>query len=239
MKIISTLLLALALCFELYTQDLQIKTNQKMKTINIQKEIYISASADKVMPLLCPVREYDWIEGWKCQLIHCPNGKNEVGVEFYEKMSTPFLLNSMHGKTKWTTIVFDTTEYKVHFNWTNKYANALYKMELHPISNDSTKLVLDLAYTIKNKNGMKKYDDTFEYKLGFMIEGLGNMLKYYCEKDNMLITKNSERKKEFVSSLTPKEKITFLLGRLNLRLSTDRNRRKYETGKSISINKKV
>lgn len=237
MKITGTLLLILTLCAELFAQDLQIKTPQIVKTIIIQKEFNISAPVDKILPLICPVKEYDWIEGWKCQLLHCPNGKNEVGVNFYEKMSNPFLLKSICGRTKWRTILFDTINFKVHFIWTNKYANALYKMELTPITNDSTRLVLNLAYTIKNKNGMKKYDDKFEYRLGFMIEGLGNMLKYYCENDKMLSTKNSERKKEFVSNLTLKEKVTFLLARLNMKFPTDRNKKKYRNGKLISINK--
>ena len=30
----------------------------------------IDAEPDKVFPLLCPVREYDWIKGWECRMIH-------------------------------------------------------------------------------------------------------------------------------------------------------------------------
>lgn len=208
-----------------------------MKTLNIQKKFTISAPAGEILPLLCPVREYDWIKGWKCQLVHCPNGKNEKGVIIYEKMSTPFLLRSMRGKTKWITSVFDTTNKKVHFIWINKYAKALYKMELHPITDDSTRLILDLTYTIKNEKGMRKYDEEFEPELAFMIEGIAYMLKHYCENNEMLSTKNSERKKEFVNSLSFGRKFTFLCGRLNLKLSVDKSRKKYKRGQSISISK--
>jgi len=209
-----------------------------VKTINIQKEILISAPAEEILPLACPVREYDWIEGWKCQLVHCPHGKNEEGVIFYEKMSTPFLLGSIGGKTKWTTIVFDPEDHKVHFNWANKHATALYKMEFHPTNGNSTKLQLDLAYKIKNTKGQRKYDDRLEYKIGFMIEGLGIMLKYYCENKEILSTKNSERKKEFIETLSFSEKMIFLFGKLNLNFTCDKNRKRYKKGDAISIIKK-
>lgn len=35
----------------------------------------LDAEPAAVFPLLCPVREYDWIEGWSCELVHCPRGR--------------------------------------------------------------------------------------------------------------------------------------------------------------------
>lgn len=206
-----------------------------MRTIHIQKEIQISAPADEVLPLACPVREYDWIEGWKCQLVNCPLGKNEEGVIFYERMSTPFLMGSTRGKTKWSTIVFDPENHKIHFEWANTYANALYKMEFQPESRNHTKLILDLTYKPKNGKGRLTYDDSFENRIGFMIEGLGIMLKHYCENNEMLSTKSSERKKEFVNTLSLREKMIFLIGTIRLRLSCDKNKKRYKKGESISV----
>ena len=51
-----------------------------MKTINIERETTIEAPVNEVFPLVCPVREYDWIPGWKCNLLYCPNGRNEKDV---------------------------------------------------------------------------------------------------------------------------------------------------------------
>ena len=36
----------------------------------------------KVFPLLCPTREYDWIEGWRCDLIYSESGLAEDGCIF-------------------------------------------------------------------------------------------------------------------------------------------------------------
>jgi hypothetical protein len=37
---------------------------------------------EKVFPLLCPVREYAWIESWQCELIHSDTGVAELDCVF-------------------------------------------------------------------------------------------------------------------------------------------------------------
>jgi hypothetical protein len=45
----------------------------------------ISATPEKVFPLLCPVREADWLEGWNYNMIYSMSGLVEDGAVF----STP------------------------------------------------------------------------------------------------------------------------------------------------------
>jgi hypothetical protein len=40
------------------------------------------APAAVVFPLLCPVREYDWIEDWRCQVLHSESGVAEEDCLF-------------------------------------------------------------------------------------------------------------------------------------------------------------
>jgi len=42
----------------------------------------IGAPVEKVFPLLCPVREYEWIDGWSCRLVHSESGFAEKGAIF-------------------------------------------------------------------------------------------------------------------------------------------------------------
>jgi hypothetical protein len=42
----------------------------------------LSASPSDVFPLLCPVREYDWIEGWNCRMIYSDSGFAENNCIF-------------------------------------------------------------------------------------------------------------------------------------------------------------
>ena len=42
----------------------------------------LKGSRGEVFPLLCPTREYDWIEGWGCDLIYSESGFAEDGCVF-------------------------------------------------------------------------------------------------------------------------------------------------------------
>ncbi len=43
---------------------------------------HIAAPPATVFPLLCPVREYEWIEHWHCDLIHTDSGVAEADCIF-------------------------------------------------------------------------------------------------------------------------------------------------------------
>lgn len=40
------------------------------------------APSGKIFPLLCPVREYEWIEQWKCEMLHSDSGIAEKNCVF-------------------------------------------------------------------------------------------------------------------------------------------------------------
>ena len=42
----------------------------------------IEAPATAVFPLICPVREAEWLEGWACTLLHSKSGFAEEGCVF-------------------------------------------------------------------------------------------------------------------------------------------------------------
>ena len=42
----------------------------------------IEASPDVVFPLLCPVREAEWLDGWRYEMIHSASGLVEEGAVF-------------------------------------------------------------------------------------------------------------------------------------------------------------
>jgi hypothetical protein len=43
---------------------------------------HLNAPPHKVFPLLCPVREYEWIESWECRLIYSDSGFAEDNCIF-------------------------------------------------------------------------------------------------------------------------------------------------------------
>jgi len=42
----------------------------------------LDAPRERVFPLLCPVREYEWIEPWRCDLVYAASGIAEAGCVF-------------------------------------------------------------------------------------------------------------------------------------------------------------
>lgn len=48
-------------------------------------ETTLAAAPERVFPLLCPVREYEWIPLWHCELLHTASGVAELGCVFRTK----------------------------------------------------------------------------------------------------------------------------------------------------------
>lgn len=56
-------------------------TNQAKRVV-LQDVMDLAGTPGQVFPLLCPVREYDWIPGWKCVMIHSESGVAELDCMF-------------------------------------------------------------------------------------------------------------------------------------------------------------
>lgn len=43
---------------------------------------FLQASPERVFPLLCPIREYDWLPHWHCEMLFSQSGFAELGCVF-------------------------------------------------------------------------------------------------------------------------------------------------------------
>lgn len=50
--------------------------------LTISTEMRFAHPAEVIWPLLCPVREYDWIAHWQCEILRSESGVNELGCVF-------------------------------------------------------------------------------------------------------------------------------------------------------------
>ncbi len=57
-------------------------TDFQSKQIRVRFVQRFQASPGRVFPLLCPVREYEWIEPWRCELLHSASGIAEKNCVF-------------------------------------------------------------------------------------------------------------------------------------------------------------
>lgn len=68
----------------------------------------VAGSPDEVFPLLCPVREYDWIPDWRCELIYSRTGVVENNCIF---------ITHFPGEDPaiWVTTLFDPVARRVEY----------------------------------------------------------------------------------------------------------------------------
>jgi len=55
---------------------------------NLAYEMSVPASRERVFPLLCPAREYDWLPGWRCRLVYSATGRAEPGCVFQTDLAS-------------------------------------------------------------------------------------------------------------------------------------------------------
>jgi hypothetical protein len=70
------------------------------------------APPEKVFPLLCPVREAEWVPGWQYRLIYSESGVAEYGCVFM----TP---NEDGTETTWVVTDYDPASFRIAFAWVN------------------------------------------------------------------------------------------------------------------------
>jgi hypothetical protein len=68
------------------------------------------ARPEQVFPLLCPVREADWVPGWEYRLIYSESGLAEAGCVFV----TP---NQDGSETTWMVTEYDSAKSRIAFVW--------------------------------------------------------------------------------------------------------------------------
>ncbi len=61
-------------------------TDFKAKQITVRFVQQLQAPPGKVYPLLCPVREYEWIEPWRCDMLHSDSGIAEKNCVFRARL---------------------------------------------------------------------------------------------------------------------------------------------------------
>lgn len=99
----------------------------------------IHATPEKVFPLLCPVREAEWLDGWRYNMIYSESGLVEEGAVF----STPC---KDEEDTVWIVTKHDPKTYQVEFvRFTHRSRTCVLKIAV--TSKDGNCSYVDVSYT--------------------------------------------------------------------------------------------
>lgn len=98
------------------------------KRVVVEYEQYLDAKCEKVFPLLCPVREYEWIPQWRCDMIYSDSGAAELGCVFTTDYGADV------GRETWVVFCYRPAE-KTGFVRTGKHRTTRYEVFLQPQGN--------------------------------------------------------------------------------------------------------
>ncbi len=131
-----------------------------------------NAPPEKVFPLLCPVREAEWVPGWKYRLVHSKSGLAELGCVF----TTP---NEDGSETTWVTIEYEPPRL-IGFVWVwPKMVAARLRFDLE-LTGRKTRLRARYEYTGLSERGnaeVERYtDEWFAQKMRMFEAALNHYL---------------------------------------------------------------
>ena len=147
------------------------------ETITVTAEMNLAFPAEAVWPLLCPVREYDWIEVWDCELVHSVSGVNELGCVFRTAFPTE------GDRETWVTSRFEPCE-RLEFVRVNNARAIRFVIRLFP-EEGGTRLTWTQHVTPLNDAGreyLKDKPEAFRTQMAMC----GKMLAQYLETGQML-----------------------------------------------------
>jgi hypothetical protein len=146
----------------------------------------IHAPAGKVFKLLCPVAEYNWIEGWDCSLVFTGSGTNEEGCIFTEKIMGPVFAGSPVSST-WITNRYDEENRHIQFViFMHDKAVIRYDVTLADGDSGLTRVEMKFEITAVNDEIGRLSDEEIRARLMVIVDFLSRALKHYCENREML-----------------------------------------------------
>jgi len=192
-------------------------------------ETRVGAPVDLVFPLACPVEEYKWIPGWKCDLVHCPHERVEQGTVFDEYSSAPFLLGKAWAKSTWTAVLHEPDQHRVHYAIENAASQSLYKIELADDGSGGTQARLDFRYTANAPLGRKVIRNRGQAKINLMLQLLATMLRHYCETGELVPRNRLARLTATSNALNTADRIRLVINALAMARKRDPLRERYLT----------
>ncbi len=137
-------------------------------------------SPEKVFPLLCPIREYDWIEGWKCDLVFSQSGFAELDCIF----ATNFPGDE---KDVWVVDQYQPNQ-AIQFIRVAENRVIRYRISLTDNMNGQTTAVWEQTVTALTEAGNGFVESLSNLEFGLKIKSLELMINYYLETGEMLKT---------------------------------------------------
>jgi ribosome modulation factor len=135
----------------------------------------INASPDDVFPLLCPVREAEWLEGWRYTMLFSRSGLVEEGAVF----TTP---GDDEARTVWIVTRHDTADRVVEFTRFTPDSRVCV-LRVGVVADGEGRSLVDIVYTYTSISGAgdafldRFTEDSFRGAMKFWEDSMNHWLE--------------------------------------------------------------
>ena len=163
-------------------------TNFQAKRLTRTYTLDVTGKPEEIFPLLCPVREYEWIDGWTCDLIYSASGLAEEDCIFTTAEFPPI------GYTVWVTTASDSEDKRREFVRVTPGLMAVHvRLKVEGNGKAQSKLLCDYTFTALTEKGnahLKKLAED-DYKLmNLEARGLVKLLDHFMRTGTKLERKD-------------------------------------------------
>jgi len=148
-----------------------------LRTVKTAKQ-HLLAPPDKVFPLLCPTREYDWIESWKCRMVHSESGFAELDCIFVTEFPH-------EGEDVWVVSVYRLNE-EIEFVRFNGRRVIRYSITQTDNGDGTTDAEWKQTLTGLDEDGNRLVESLTDEAYRQRIAGLERRLNHYLMTGEML-----------------------------------------------------
>ena len=137
-------------------------------------------SVEEVFPLLCPVREFDWLDGWEYQMIHSSSGLIEKGCVFTTRMDG-------NVDTIWYVTDYNMKNYKIVFLRVTPGENVVkIDIQLRTMGTGKTEAEIHYQYTGLNVEQNRYIETDLEQDFYNSMAWWEKSINHYLEYGKML-----------------------------------------------------
>ncbi len=147
--------------------------------VQFQQTQHVRAEPEAIFPLLCPVREYDWIPHWECDLVYTETGVAEEGCIFQTDKPGD------GGTDTWVVSRFEPPA-RISFVRVNPLRAIRYDIYLEPEGDGSTTLRWEQEITALNEDGDRHVAAQRRSDFAAMIGSVERMLEHFLKTGEAL-----------------------------------------------------
>lgn len=133
---------------------------------------HVGAEPETIFPLLCPVREHDWIPAWECELVYTESGVAEEGCVFQTDKE------GGGGRDTWVVSRYEPPQ-RISFVRVNPLRTIRYDVYLEPDGGGSTTLRWEQEITALDEDGDRHVAALRAEDFAGMIASGERLLEHY------------------------------------------------------------